>query len=60
MIGLTEKSKWNYELWLNGVYWKGYSFKPFGYHLHIAINDFTKSEYYRGGRVKVDIKDNID
>jgi hypothetical protein len=48
--------EWNYKMFINGIYWKGYGGKPTLQQQEIEKRSFARSEYYKGGKIEVIIK----
>lgn len=46
---------WNYKMFINGVYWKGFGGKPTLIQREVESGSFKRSEYYKGGDVKINI-----
>lgn len=46
---------WNYRLFLNGYYYKGYAEYPEGNKIDVALRDFRKSQNFEGGDIDIKI-----
>jgi len=47
---------WNFKMYINGVYWKGYGGRPTFQQKEIETRSFKKSSYYQGGEVEMVVR----
>ena len=46
---------WNYKLFLNGCYYKGYGEHPTGNTIDVAVRDFRNSPDFEGGDILIQV-----
>lgn len=46
---------WNYKLFLNGYYYKGYGDRPTNSQIGLALKNFRDSDLYEEGTIEVDV-----
>ena len=50
---LEELAEWNYKMFINDIYWKGYGGEPTLQQKEVERSSFRRSEYYAGGSLEV-------
>ncbi|CAF1916270.1 hypothetical protein NRS6206_03815 [Bacillus subtilis] len=47
--------KWNYRLFINDVFWKGYGGYPTVQQLEVERRSYKNSGFYKGGKIKIEV-----